>query len=333
MLIDKVIIHWVPQSDSKQRIKLSESFSEVINPEFWKEKIEEAQEKKNFSPIEFIGGKPGFIGEKVRFIKGEKRQDKIISISHEIAEFLYSKQNRKNISDGFLIIIKGKNDYENEYVCLLKLEGMRGSEAKFDDSRKSYNLNDLENILLTQKTKVFKLAMFVFNGHSFIESYAMDDQVNSDEIATFWLTNFLQAKNVESPIELTKQFINFVRKFASQSRLNVGESIDLLSGLHAELISNRRTIKLSDFASEYVPPTLLEDFNNEAQKNKVPLYPIKKEFSDLTKKKSGVRKFILEEGITVTVPQQLIIDRQLAWIESKGQNRILKIIAKIIKER
>ncbi|TGK00383.1 nucleoid-associated protein NdpA [Leptospira selangorensis] len=333
MLIDKVIIHWVPQSDSKQEIKLSESFSEVINPDFWKQKIEEAQEKKNFSPIEFIGGKPGFIGEKARFLKGEKRPDQIIKISHEIAKFLHSKQNRKNISDGFLIIIKGKNDYENEYVCLLKLEAMRGSEAKFDDKRKSYNLNDLENILLTQKTKVFKLAMFVFDGHSFLESYAMDDQINSDEIATFWLTNFLQAKNLESPVELTKQFISFVRKFAAQSRLSIGESIDLLTGLHAELISNRRTIKLIDFASEYVPPTLLEHFNNEAQKNKVPEFPIKKEFSPLMQKKSGIRKFILEEGIVVTIPQELLLTKRLASIEPRGQNRILKIQAKILKER
>ncbi|PJZ86716.1 nucleoid-associated protein [Leptospira levettii] len=333
MLIEKVIIHWVPKSDSSKQLKLSENFAAEVDSGFWKRRIEDSLESKNCYEIEFIGNDPSDIGAKIRGLKAATTNQRYIEISKEIAQYLYSIQNRQNISDGFLIIIKGKNDNERAYISILKLEGIEGSEAKYNPENNSYDLKHLESILLTEQTKVFKMAYFEFDGHSFMKMYAMDDQINKYEIADFWLIKFLGSKLPDTPENLTKKVFEFVKDFSKSKRLTPEESIDLLTGLYSDYKSNRKTVKLSRIAQNHVPAELLEHFNDKASKNDIPTFEFEKRISPFVQKKLTVRKFILEEEIIVNIPVAVIESGRLVSIKETRNGKFLELKAKIEKEK
>ncbi|EKS08889.1 nucleoid-associated protein [Leptospira santarosai] len=333
MLIDKVILHWVPKSDSTKPLTLSDNFADEVDRTFWQKKIEKSFEKKGCYMIEFIGSTPGTLGTLIRGLKASMNASKYIEISRQVAELLFREQNKHNISDGFLIIIKGKTDEEKEYICLLKLEGIEGSEAKFNSDRKSYDLKHLESILLTQKTKVFKMAYFILDGHSFMKIYAMDDQINGENIASFWLKNFLGCKLLDTPENLTKKVFEFVKDFSMSRRLKPEEGIDLRTALYSEFKSNRKTIKLSRMAKNHVPPDLLEYFNNKASKEQIPLYEFEKKFSPSISKYLSYRQFFLEEDIFVKIPSAVIDEQNLVYIRNTKDGRILEVKARIMKEK
>ncbi|MBM9588815.1 nucleoid-associated protein [Leptospira sp. 201903075] len=329
MKIDRVIAHWVPTNDSSRKLQLSENYPSTFNTSFWVDKIDDSLIKKKCYDIEFIANKQDKIGLLIRQLRGAQKE-KFIEYSQELGTYLYEAQSKKSISDGFLIVIKGKNDNDRDYVCLLKLEGIQGSEALFDPKSKSFNLRNIENILLTEKTKVFKMGYFEFDGHNILSKKAMDDQIQKGEIATFWLTNFLKCKMAEDPESNTKKFYNYISEFAIKGRLKPQESINLSLALASEMNSFDKTLNISEFASKHLPSELLEEFNNKATTAKVPMFEFEKKIPTSLKMKIEKRTFFLDGNIIVIAPQIEIYSKTpRIKLEKSGTEKFLSLREKI----
>lgn len=330
MLIEKLILHWVGKSSSAKTLVKSEKLAVEFDHNFWKSKIESAFDKKRCYEVAFKNDTPSTVGMFIRGLKSAVGDEKFIKVSHDLADFLYTEQNKKNTSNGFLVILKGKTDEEKEYLCLLKLEGLEGSEAIFNNSRKSYDLKQLQSILLTKKTKVFKMAFFIMNGLHFLKMYVMDDQNKKEEIADFWLKSFLGCDFIETPENLTKKLFDFVSDFSNSNRLTVDEKLNLKIGLNAEMNSKTKTLKLSTISKKYIPDDLLEHFNSKSKKENIPLHEFEKKFSPSIQKRISIRQFYLEENIFVKMPQILIDEERL--VKYDKANKVLSLSAKVIKE-
>ncbi|EIE03406.1 nucleoid-associated protein NdpA [Leptospira licerasiae serovar Varillal str. VAR 010] len=330
MKLEDAIIHWVPNKNSESAFELSENTSLLFDSKFWGKKIEESILKNYTIEVQDIPETPSTVIQNIRLLKFAKQQD-FIKYSQRIATILYSAQSKHGISDGFLIFFRGERN-DKSFVCMLKLEGMQGSEADFNKQRKAYEMKSLEKVLITNKTKVFKMAFFEFDDGHLMHTYVMDDQINRQEVSKFWLVRFLGCRYPQTTEYYTHAFYEFIVKFAGNKRIDSKESLKILSGLYAELNNNNKTLSLAKFAEEYIPPTALAEFNSESSKTDVPQAKFPKSVNAKLKKLINIRKLTLEEGITIQVPQESLDSKKIIRIEEIKGERFLILKSKIIKE-
>lgn len=323
-------MHWVPNKNSESFLELSENTSLLFDSKFWGKKIEESMLKNYTIEVEDIPATPSAVVQNIRLIKSAKKQG-FVEYSQRIATILYSAQSKPGISDGFLIFFKGERNGKS-FVCMLKLEGVQGSEADFNEQRKAYEMKSLEKVLITNKTKVFKMAFFEFDDGHLMHVYVMDDQINKQEVSKFWLVKFLGCRYLQTAEYYTRAFYEFIVKFAGNKRIDSKESLKILNGLYAELNNNNVTLSLAKFAEEYVPPTVLPEFNNESFKTDIPKAEFPKSVNQKLSKLINIRKFTLEEGITIQIPQASIDSEKIVRIEEKKGEKFLILKSKIIKE-
>ena len=322
MNIEDAILHWVPVDDGKSLPRLSEKKSYKITDDFWTAKITESLDNKYARTIEDIPSTPSTVVQNIRLLATCRSDADFIKYSYIITDLLHKAQSKTQISDGFLVFFKGSVQNRN-FVCLLKLEGMKGSEANFDQSRKSFEILPLESILLTDKSRVFKMAYFEFHNGSLLRAKAMDDQINRDEISHFWLVKFLGCRFPEKPEKLTRDFFEFVQSFSRNKNLTPSQALNVNMALYVEMNSQSKTLSVADFGKNHIPAELLPVYNKAAQKAKVPLYSFQKVFDPNLKKQIAVRKFLLEEDIKVFVPQAVLDSQRLAKFRAeKGQQRL-----------
>jgi hypothetical protein len=239
MKIEKAIMHWVPhKKDVDNPIKLSSKIAQEINKKFWSDIIAESIESNKTFDIE-NRTEPGQIISQTQYLIQANNQQ-FVDYTKDMAEYLYSKQNRKNISNGFMVVFTGIDDYNRKFSCILKLEGVEANEATFDEKNDTYNFTDLKNIIFTRKTKVFKMVYVEYDGTTLSRMLAMDDQRTDKEISDFWLYDFLDCKLKDTALNLTKGFFNFIKGFSENERLTPRESIKIKADLFSELSSNKK---------------------------------------------------------------------------------------------
>jgi len=328
--IHDAILHWVPLNVNDKQPKFSEKTAMQINENFWLKKISDSLNKHYTREVEEIAEQPGNVTQNIRLLIGAPTED-FIARSITVATLLHNVQ-KGNVSEGFLIFFRG--DYENnKFLCLLKLEGMEGSEADFNKSRKSYEIRPLESILLTNKSKVFKMAFFIVKQGHLKKIHIMDDQVNRNEISDFWLTKFLGCRHVQKPERLTHEFYDFINGFSNSKRLSSKESQDIKIGLIAELNSQSKTISLSKFAKKYVPGEMLSLFNSKAENTNLPLRDFEKIIGPPLEKQLSVRRLILEHEIAIQIPVAALAHQNKIRIDQmdNGEYQIV-LKAKILKD-
>ena len=330
MQIEDAVIHWVPNKNSKFSIELSENTSLIFDEEFWSDRIEESISKNYTIEVEDIPSTPSTVIQNIRLIKSAN-EILLLELTKRVAMILFDAQNKSGISDGFLIFFRGVRK-DREYVCMLKLEGIRGSEANFNKQRNSYEMKTVEKLLITNKTKIFKMAFFEFDDGHLMHTYVMDDQINRNQISKFWLTQFLGCKYIHSTEYYTNEFYSFITDFSTNKRIDTNESLIILSGLYSELSSNNKTLSLAKFSEEYIPETALPEFNNLSSKRDIPLAEFPKFVNPRLNNLIKIRKFTLEEGITIQIPQTSLDSKKIVDIVEKKGIRYIILKSKILKE-
>ncbi|EMO27458.1 nucleoid-associated protein NdpA domain protein [Leptospira interrogans serovar Bataviae str. HAI135] len=166
------------------------------------------------------------------------------------------------------------------------------------------------------------MAFFEFDNAHLMHTYVMDDQINKKEVSKFWLVKFLGCRYLQTAEYYTHAFYEFIVKFAGNKRIDSKESLKILNGLYAELNNNNVTLSLAKFAEEYVPPTVLPEFNNESFKTNIPKAEFPKAVNQKLSKLINIRKFTLEEGITIQIPQASIDSEKIIRIEERKRRKI-----------
>ena len=137
---------------------------------------------------------------------------RLVPESQVLARRLWAVQDKTN-SSGLLAVLGGRLGGRS-CVAVLKLERQRGISFEIDPSSGTVDLELLRNLTLTDKTKVYKTALF-FAADGDLSGYVADDQRTSArgaQVAGFFLGRFLGCKPKQPAAELTYKFVKVLNE-------------------------------------------------------------------------------------------------------------------------
>jgi hypothetical protein len=184
----------------------------------------------------------------------------ITTFSQTAARHLYTSQSGST-SPGLLVVADVATSAETG-LALLKLEPQDGARAERRNvnGKMTYEVTVLDDLLLTRGTKVFKVALFMESdtaGGAALSGRAADPQNTSGtqgDPAEFFLRKFLGCTLAETPDVSTRRFLAAAEQYANEQIPDAHERAVFTVGLHAEIRSNRTTIRPRNFAQDTLPP-------------------------------------------------------------------------------
>lgn len=258
LIIEKLIIHDIPKHKKNEEgiPYYSEKESTITDGLrlFFQDKVKSALNSDQAFKVcfkdETTSPVPGCIGE----LLGS--DDVFIESSKRIAKSLFDIQIGSN-SAGILLIIKGT--IVTRQVCvILKLEKDNGAQLVLDQTTRTFNVAEVRDLMLTNKTKVFKVALIV-DRNAFSIDYdgiLMDYQINvKDKKGTnsFFL-NFMGCFPYNDPKIATKNFYTYTKEFID-SIPDVLTRTKYIQDLNSYLQMNQNTISPREFANNYLVST------------------------------------------------------------------------------
>lgn len=261
IVIEKIIVHDIPKHQKgdysvEPNYSLKESKLTDGLRLFFKDKVVQAlssdksfkicYDDDNESPISWLAN------------ESVKSDGSLIAThSKAIAKHLFEIQVGSNAA-GILVVIHGQVSSKNACI-ILKLEMDKGAQLTLDPKTKSYDIQEVENLMLTQKTKIYKVAMFVqrsdfkVNYDGIIMDYQIDTKAKK-EITTWFIDKFLGCVAFEDPKVVTQKFYNLTRSFIDTIEYAISRA-KYLQDLNSYVQKNSPTINPKEFADDYLTTT------------------------------------------------------------------------------
>jgi 37-kD nucleoid-associated bacterial protein len=194
-------------------------------------------------------------------------------------------------------------------VALLKLEREEGAQLKLSDhgGKKTFEMDILGDLVLTDGTKLFKSALFArAAGHEHEYGIIACDGQRSytwtDELAQFW-SRFLGCKLREAPRITTKKFFDATIQYINEAITEPEAKNDLYDSIISEMKSQKKTFTPKTFIEDYVPEEHRDAFREYLLAEHVTLkqFPV-----DTTEIKSHLKRRSLQTatGVRITVPPE-----------------------------
>jgi hypothetical protein len=228
-----------------------------------------------------------------------------VSVSQELAKALFTVQKGYN-SPGLLALLDCSLG-PAAAIVLVKLESETGSRLFTEEAagHRRYQMKVLRDLFLTEGTRVFKSALFTSPVED-MQVLACDDQrssVRQYEVARFFLEQFLGCKRIEVGYVVTKRFYGAAVDFLNSRVSGERQRSDLYDDLVSQLRRNIRRLDLRDFAREFVPSPLRDEFLKFMKEKGVPL-SFQKDTSEIN---SYLRKKVIRtaHGIVLRVPEEV----------------------------
>jgi hypothetical protein len=239
---------------------------------------------------------------------GNARSARFVEVSQAMAIALLEHQ-PGSASPGLLAIV-GCSIGGRASVALMKLEREEGAQLKLSDrgGKKTFEMDVLADLVLTDGTKLFKSALFVPSkpGRDDIQAVACDGQrsyASTDELAQFWI-RFLGCKLREAPRITTKKFFEATLEYINTQ---VADDPELKNDLYDHIVSEMKTQKKAfspkKFIEDYIPADHRESFRVFLEEQHIGM----KHFNvDISEIKSHLKRRSLETstGVRITVPAE-----------------------------
>lgn len=179
-----------------------------------------------------------------------------IEESKDIATNLFRSQKGNN-SAGILLIIKG--NIVNKSICIIiKLERDNGAQLVLNPETNTFNVEEVQDLMLTKKTKIFKVALF---------AKRTDFEINYDGILMDYQINFKDKRGTNSffldfmgcyphgdPKIATKDFYNYTKEFIDTIP-DVLTRAKYTQDLNSYLQNNQNTISPNEFSRDFMVST------------------------------------------------------------------------------
>jgi len=240
-----------------------------------------------------------------------------IAVSQELARTLFTVQKGYN-SPGLLALLDCVLGSDRA-LGLVKLENEIGSRLfpEEADGRRHYSMEVLRDLFLTEGTRVFKSALFTPLQDEML-ILVSDDQRSSlrvNEVARFFLEQFLGCRRIEVGHVVTKRFYSAAVEFLNSRVLVETQRNDLYDDLVSQLRRQIRRLDVREFARDFVPTSLRDEFLRFMKERNVPV-SFQKDTSEIN---SYLRKKVIKtaSGIILRVPEEAT---SLVKVES---NRII----------
>jgi len=263
---------------------------------------------KSSYPVEFASDTGSRVPDEVRgYTKGPLSSEKFIEMSKRLAAFLF-EQHTGATSRGLLCVIDVVSG-NSHGLALLKLEREEGAELKLreENGKRTFDMSVLDNLILTEGTRLFKTALFIRTGPGDAEfkAAACDSQwtvVTSGDVARFWL-RYLGCRFTEEPRVSTEKWFEATVYFANELVPDPISKNDLYEHLYSELKSNRKTVSPRKFIEECVPEKYQTMYEGFLKDKGVSLHAFQKDTADIQTRLRR-RSFHTAKGVTVTVPEE-----------------------------
>ena len=225
--------------------------------------------------------------------------------SQSLARTLFEYQTGA-MSSGLLTVLDCALDGRASFV-ILKLEREEGAQLEQGtrDGRRTYEMSVLENLVLTDGTRLFKSALFwrISKELSDIEGVACDDQRSfgsTDELAKFWM-QFIGCRVKEDPRVATKRFFEVAVNYVNDVVTDPVEKNTIYEHVVSELKSQKKHLSPKRFIEEYLPPEHQQPFTDFLIEHRVVLRQFDLDTSAIERRLRR-RSFHTTKGATVTVP-------------------------------
>lgn len=175
-------------------------------------------------------------------------------------------------SDGLLAVARATRDGTDALV-VAKMEHERGARAepqKDESGLNVYRIEVLDDLFLTSKTKVFKIALFDSRCADFdrFRGRLTDSQAGGRHLADYFLFEFLGCQRARRAEVLTLEF--FKAAGAATKLLKPQERAQVHVALVTELKSSAGEVRVRDFTRLHVPVDMRDDFMAAVEKAGVP---------------------------------------------------------------
>jgi len=205
--------------------------------------------------------------------------DELVRASREIGQRLYDAQDGRNPA-GILVVARGEVDGQ-PCVGILKLEHERGVQAEEehnDAGQLVFRVILHDDLLLTEKTAVFKGAIFRRRSarDATLVAEASDLQ-NKRELAGFFLTEFLGCRLVDDPPEATRKYLDAAERFLNTQVEDPEMHARYEGALLAQMNSAVTTIDPDRFARDHLDAAEHQPFLDHLKAAGAPTKPFPKD--------------------------------------------------------
>jgi hypothetical protein len=313
VVIRRVIFHDVPKKihggaaapvlsdlethvDAKQKAHLKTKLTRVLG-------------SKHAYPIQFLSTTGSPLPNEVRHLTSAGRTPKeFVEASRKLANYLFEQQ-VGSVSPGLLCVIDAASSSLSSLI-LMKLEREGGAQLQLsgDPGHQTFAMSVLNDLVLTDGTRLFKSAMFIRTGtgEDDFRAAVSDSQLNvmaSDDLAKFWLRFLGSTFLVEARVATQRLFESAIR-FINTTITDPVIKSDIYDHLQSQLKSQKKMFSPKVFIEEFVPPDYQEQFRDHLKSEDISLTAFAKDLSDIETKLKR-RAYETTKGGMISVPADL----------------------------
>jgi hypothetical protein len=285
MTVLRAIFHDIPKSKvAKDDVK--PTLSDVVttltpqHQQHLKTRLLEVLASSSAYPVNFAASIASPVPGLVRSFTARPTGEAFVPMSREIANSLFERQHGA-ISAGLLCVIEIQLK-TTAGIVLMKLEREQGAQLQMKGSAglRTYDMSVLENLVLTESTKLFKTAFFRRTGQDDddFDILVCDGQVH--DVARFWL-NFVGGQLKADPRVSTKIFYEEALSFINNKVADPIQKNDLFEHLQSQLKSAAPKFSPEGFIDKFVPKAQRKAFRQHFEEREVSLATFHKDVSDI----------------------------------------------------
>jgi hypothetical protein len=328
LVVNKVIIHEIPKH-LKAAGGSGPVYSDVeseLDPEltaYFHDKVVESLGSKKSYDILIDSTAPSPLPGLLATYLGTSGID-FVETSKKMAEHLHNIQDGTNPA-GLLAVLDCQigDDRALGLIKLEKEEGVRLKQRRHK-GQLTFDLRVLRSLVLTEKTRVYKVALFVFAaGDAEYDASASDNQSgygSYNEVASFFLNKFLGCKLRKEPDIATKHFFEVTEAFINEEVADPEKRVQYHEHVVSEMLSQSPTVSSEEFAENYFPVDMRQRFVNQLEAKEVPTNFPKN--TELIKNKLKKTLYEFGSGIKVIVPNEQAENRVKITSLDNGETRL-----------
>lgn len=254
--VQQVVLHIVPQAGRGEQLQLSDAVCVLqegvrgelqgrIRGQLSSVGRQVAEDPKTTSDV------PSVVRKYL-----QKPSKSLVPTSKRLAEILRDVQ-KGNASAGMLMVAQCLV-FDRPALLIVKFEQEKGlrAEPRVENGRTVFDMQFLNDLFLTNKSRVFKVGLFILTDPPAEElvGWAADKQNTGGKVATYFLDSYLGCQHLEDPEELT-------RRFYDESLIWINKHVDMPSrrsryviAVMAEMQSERDSVAVDQFAEAHFDP-------------------------------------------------------------------------------
>lgn len=243
------------------------------------------------------------------FLSGE--QD-LVKVSGTLAHALRDSQNGSS-SAGLLLVAAARLDNQPA-LLMVKLEqetGMQANEIVTDDGLRTFDMQYFANLLFTEKSKVYKVALFSEEGlaeHG-LQGWAADPQTSGKDVARFFREKFLGCRHQNDPRELTRRFHDAAMDWINDrfAHSNSDVRMKYVMAVMVELQSSAPALDPATFIEHHLHKEHQDDFAGFLKEHDVSIRVFEKN-NDLIGNRLQKVRIDLASGAFLVAPLEAVQD-------------------------